>query len=130
MSAFFIYLFIFCSLKIRRDLFWYCLDLSDIPSALIGNLLRSHSCDKEERKETTQALFCFKSMCYQDHRLWRSQSVVSSSKFWQQTSDNPDPDPLRKFSFQTFQFQEIFTFKSLDDMQVQSVFSAFIRSIT
>ena len=56
---------------------------------------------------------------------------MSSSKVWQQTSSKPGPDiwESRFITCHLLQFQKIFTFRSLDDVQVHSGFSVFFTCI-
>ena len=46
--------------------------------------------------------FLLKSICWQDHRHWRSSETLFSSKIWQQTSNRFGPYILGKLSHQNF----------------------------
>ena len=87
-------------------------------SARIGKLMMSCLSNKEGQEGELSGTFNLKSICYQDHRHWRSSEVL----YYHQRFGGKLPTGLVQISWESclirchlLQFQEIFTFRSPDD---------------
>lgn len=116
------------SFSARRDLCWVW-HLTLERKYTDGNLLKSHSSIKERQEEEFSGTFNLKFVCYQNHRDWRilKCSVVIKGL------TNKLPTGLVWISSESclirchlLQFWEIFSFRSSDNVQIQSGFGTFL----
>lgn len=84
------------------------------------------------RRGQFSGTFYLKSISYQDHGCWRSSEVLC----YHQMFGNKLPTGLVQISWESslircflLQFQEIFTFRPQDDVQMQSEFGTFFMCV-